>query len=73
MSLDLDTFQMRKQTALLVLFLWMITGINAQVTQDTLTIGYTRAAPFIISEEDQDMKGLSVWLWKKIAEDLQIP
>lgn len=64
---------MRKQTALFVLLLWMINGLNAQVPQDTLTIGYTRAAPFIILEEDQEMKGLSVWLWKKIADDLQIP
>jgi ABC-type amino acid transport substrate-binding protein len=35
-------------------------------------IGYTRAAPFIIADQDQ-LEGLSIWLWEKIAKDLDLP
>lgn len=50
-----------------------LTAGSTQTNNDTLIIGYTSAAPFIILEEEGQMKGLSVWLWNRIAEDLQIP
>lgn len=65
--------KMRRLTAVALLILLMLSGSSAQSPTDTLTIGYTQAAPFIIMEEEEQMKGLSVWLWERIAEDLQIP
>ncbi|MBX2874321.1 MAG: transporter substrate-binding domain-containing protein [Saprospiraceae bacterium] len=66
---------MSRLTALLALFFLCLSlsPASSQITTDTLTIGYTRAAPFILLEEEDQLKGLSVWLWEKIAEDLQIP
>lgn len=43
----------------------------ANEVPDTLIIGYTRAAPFIITEE-KDPFGISIWLWEKVASDLNI-
>ena len=45
---------------------------HAQEAMDTLKVGYTNAAPFII-EEHQDLQGINVWLWTKVAEDLGLP
>lgn len=39
--------------------------------KDTLIIGYTQAAPFII-DEGEELKGISVWLWQKIAANLDL-
>ncbi len=64
---------MRRLTALFPLYFLFLSWASTQTSPDTLTIGYTRASPFIIIEEGEPMKGLSVWLWEKIAEDLQIP
>lgn len=64
---------MRRLTALFPLYFLFLTLASTQTNTDTLTIGYTRAAPFIILEEEGQMKGLSVWLWEKIADDLEIP
>ena len=36
---------------------------------DTITVAYTRAPPFIITDDNQ-LGGISVWLWRKIAKDL---
>ena len=36
-----------------------------QTSNDTLLIGYTRAAPFII-DDNNELEGISIWLWKKI-------
>ena len=66
-------FIMRRLITLFPLYLLIVAGVSAQRETDTLTIGYTQAAPFIIEGEEGQMKGLSVWLWTKIADDLQIP
>jgi len=38
---------------------------------DTLTVAYTRAAPFIITNNQQP-EGISIWLWEHIANNLAI-
>lgn len=43
----------------------------AQSTTDTLTIAYTQAPPFII-EEGGKLEGINVWLWEKVAKDLDL-
>jgi ABC-type amino acid transport substrate-binding protein len=52
------------------IFLFCFIGLvcNAQ-TRDTLKVGYTPAAPFIVAEKD-NIDGLNVWLWKQVAQDL---
>ncbi len=60
---------MKKQ--LLFLFLIFIYFLPAQETRDTLIVGYTPAAPFIISEDDL-LEGINVWLWQRVAEDLEL-
>ncbi len=43
----------------------------AQVERDTLLVGYTSAAPFII-QEGELLEGINVWLWKRVAEQLDL-
>lgn len=45
---------------------------NSQAIKDTLTVGYTAAAPFII-KKGNSLEGLNVWLWKQVAQDLEVP
>lgn len=40
--------------------------------QDTLVIGYTLAPPFIIEEEDE-LHGISIWLWEEVSKDIDQP
>lgn len=69
-----------KQT-LLILF---ITGISLNLTAqneteiipdtletDTIVIGYSSAAPFIITDNGPP-EGISIWLWEQIAKDLNL-
>lgn len=44
---------------------------QAQEVGDTLKVGYTNAAPFII-EENGDLQGINIWLWTKVAEELNL-
>ena len=55
-----------------ILFLWACLG-NAQtrVHQDTLRVGYTNAPPFIV-EQDGNLSGINIWLWEKVAKDLNL-
>ncbi|GMN08965.1 transporter substrate-binding domain-containing protein [Croceitalea sp. MTPC9] len=46
--------------------------ISAQAPTDTLIVGYAPAAPFII-EDDELLEGINIWLWKRVAEDLELP
>ncbi len=45
--------------------------IKAQETRDTLRVGYTPAAPFII-QEDGLLEGINIWLWRRVAKDLEL-
>lgn len=42
---------------------------NRQSERSMLLIGFTSAPPFII-ENRENLEGLSVWLWKRVANDL---
>ncbi len=42
-----------------------------QTMQDTLSVGYTSAPPFIV-ENGSSLSGINVWLWKKVADDLDL-
>lgn len=44
---------------------------TAQSEKDTLVIGYTSAPPFVI-ENGENLEGLNVWLWKRVANDLDL-
>lgn len=43
-----------------------------QTPTDTLIVGYAPAAPFVIQEDGQ-LEGINVWLWKRVAADLGLP
>jgi ABC-type amino acid transport substrate-binding protein len=38
---------------------------------DTLRVGYTPAPPFIV-EKKAELSGIIIWLWKKVAKDLNL-
>ncbi len=47
-------------------------AIKGQSLNDTLLVGYTRAAPFIVLNDDR-VEGLNVWLWKQVAQGVGKP
>lgn len=53
-------------------FQWNLKAEEEESMPDTLIVGYTSAAPFIIASEDE-LYGINIWLWEKIADDLEIP
>ncbi len=59
---------MRTISVSLLLFAIAFCG-SAQDSLQTLKIGYTPAAPFVI-EEDGLLEGINIWLWNKVADDL---
>ena len=44
---------------------------NAQEPKDTIVVGYTTAPPFII-DNDGRLTGINIWLWEKVAADLDL-
>ena len=55
--------------------LFLLILIDASATEelpDTIRIGYSSAAPFILEEQGR-LEGISIWLWDKIANDLEQP
>ncbi len=63
---------MKKLFVLVSLQFLLLSPRLANAASDTLIIGYTKAAPFIVTDQNK-LEGLSVWLWEKIANDLDIP
>lgn len=55
----------------LLLFILLYQPLTAQVSTDTLKIGYTIAPPFIV-EENGNLTGINIWLWKRVAKDLNL-
>ncbi len=55
----------------LVLCLFCQLFIHAQSGKDTLVVAYTPAAPFIIENGNQ-LEGLNIWLWDKVATELNL-
>lgn len=60
---------MRK--TLFILLILFYSGLFGQTERDTLLVGYTPAAPFLV-QEGESLEGLNVWLWKNVAKDLKI-
>ena len=60
---------MRKTFTLIICLVSFIT--QSQGIRDTLLVAYTPAAPFIV-EDGPKLQGLNVWLWRQIAEDLEL-
>ncbi|MDF4202843.1 transporter substrate-binding domain-containing protein [Maribacter sp. SA7] len=59
------------RTLLLVAVLLFSSSINSQTEGEKLRIGYTSAAPFIV-KNGEHIEGLNVWLWKRVANDLNL-
>ncbi|NKI32414.1 transporter substrate-binding domain-containing protein [Croceivirga thetidis] len=62
-----------KYSFTLVLLLLFNSSIGQEIdeTKDTLIVGYAPAAPFII-QEDGLLEGINIWLWRKVADDLEL-
>jgi len=54
-----------------LLFLLVVQVLVGQSQKDTLVVAYTPAPPFII-QEDGLLEGINIWLWKKVADDLEL-
>lgn len=54
----------------ILLFLLGIQLSYGQFPSDTLRVAYAPAPPFII-QEDGLLEGINIWLWKRVAEDLE--
>ncbi len=50
---------------------FILLGHSLQSQSDTLIVGYSSAPPFVI-EDDNHRYGISIWLWEKIAKDLDL-
>ena len=65
------------RSLILTYFLLSSLLIYAQVPEDTLVIGYTQAAPFIIADnsdsDSNEIYGISIWLWEEVAKELDAP
>ena len=70
MELEKNVFVMKK-LLLLAFLLCMHQSVFALSISDTLKVAFTPAPPFII-EDDGSLEGINIWLWKKIAEELNI-
>lgn len=44
---------------------------NKNIVIDTLLVGYTTAPPFIIQNREA-LEGINVWLWRRVANDLDL-
>ena len=56
----------------IMLFFLGMQLLTGQAPSDTIVVAYTPAPPFII-QEDGLLEGINVWLWKQVAEDLELP
>ena len=64
---------MRNLSLLLIWCLsFTVTYGQENLHKDTLTVAYTQAPPFII-EHQENLTGISIYLWEKIANELNIP
>lgn len=57
--------------ALFFLFVLSSFTILGQSQNDTLRVGYTAAPPFIV-ENGESLEGINVWLWERVAKDLEL-
>lgn len=58
--------------SLLILFLSLGILLKAEEQpKDTLVVGFTSAAPFILTDGEEP-RGINIWLWQKIANSLEL-
>lgn len=53
------------------LFTCFISAQEIETIKDTLIVGYTTAPPFIVQNQ-QSLEGINIWLWEKVAKDLEL-
>ena len=53
---------------------WMIiiSGLSAEPL-DTLRVGVYHSPPFVIFNEDQEIEGVSAWLWDRLDQEIDFP
>ncbi|MEN7546576.1 transporter substrate-binding domain-containing protein [Rapidithrix thailandica] len=58
----------------LLIFLCSLSSsfLSQSFAQDTLRVGYSPSPPFVTTTANGSVEGISVWLWEKIADDLNI-
>ena len=65
---------MKRAIFILVLCL-LFAPLNAQIKRDTLNrtlvVGYTTAPPFIV-KDGEHLEGINIWLWERVANDLNL-
>ncbi|MFD2585504.1 transporter substrate-binding domain-containing protein [Croceitalea marina] len=61
-----------KRLSLVFVCLFSLIKVSSQDLKDTLTVAYAPAPPFII-EDGELLEGINIWLWRRVAEDLEIP
>lgn len=44
---------------------------TAESINDTLIVGYTTAPPFIVQNKNK-LEGINIWLWERVAKDLEL-
>lgn len=54
-----------------VILILFSTLLQSQIIRDTLLVGYTQAAPFIV-QDGEHLDGLNIWLWEQVAKDLKL-
>jgi len=75
--LNFNTFSMGPKLVFAVLLLFFqtswtqTTGDNTLDGTKLLKVGFTPAPPFIV-HEDTLVRGINVWLWERVAKDLQL-
>ncbi len=64
-----------KRTIFTLVLCLLFIPMNAQISKDTLNralvVGYTTAPPFIV-KDGEHLEGINIWLWKQIANDLNL-
>ena len=56
-----------------IIWMFLVTNSIFSQKQDTLRVGIIQEPPFVIKLENGDYSGLSIDLWKRIADDLNQP
>lgn len=61
-----------KKQILIFIVLFFSTQFSTFASKDTLVVGYYASAPFVIEENNQ-VSGISIWLWQRIADEIDQP
>lgn len=48
-----------------------LSGQEEVIITDTLLVGYTTAPPFIVKNQNA-LEGINIWLWERVAKDLDL-